>query len=470
MGQIVSGAAKPKRCNLNKLSQLSTPAAGEYILVSSDNSMNEAGQGNFDCYIEGNGTTAASALELQQIDDVKKVSTNEADLDISDEEGNVLVRFADGEFKVKNFDTGKVPNVDDDDTADLNISDEEGNVLVSFFRGHIRTKHFNSSQINNETLPEYWLSYLTEKIQSINTQNISVGRNGVVFTFITDTHWANNAKKSPAIIEYIKRHTDISNCICGGDIIVGHGGRADKLAEMRDFMYAFREVNPTVLIGNHDYNTSDQPSGSWDAERITPEEHYRICNAPKENIIHYTGNPVEDKYDEYYGYNDNISQKVRFIYLDSGAVHRPSWADTNLRMSQTQIDWMTSKITELENGWSVIVFVHIFYQNSSGDVHGIGNQIEAALDAIYDTSNADIIGVICGHVHGTVSHTSVKGYPIIATANDAYLEVNNDEVTREAGTISEQSFDIYFINTSSRTINVMRIGAGDTEKDRVFNY
>lgn len=67
MGQIVSAAAKPKRCNLSKLSQLGTPAAGEYILVSSDNSMNAAGQGNFDCYIVGDGHTAATALPLINI-------------------------------------------------------------------------------------------------------------------------------------------------------------------------------------------------------------------------------------------------------------------------------------------------------------------------------------------------------------------------------------------------------------------
>lgn len=67
MGQIVSSAAKPKRCNLNQLSQVPTPAAGEYILVSSDNSMNAAGQGNFDCYIMGDGRTAATALPVQPI-------------------------------------------------------------------------------------------------------------------------------------------------------------------------------------------------------------------------------------------------------------------------------------------------------------------------------------------------------------------------------------------------------------------
>lgn len=66
MGQIVGGSAKPKRCNLNKLSQLGTPAAGEHILVSSDNSMNAAGQGYFDSYVVGDGHTAATELPLQK--------------------------------------------------------------------------------------------------------------------------------------------------------------------------------------------------------------------------------------------------------------------------------------------------------------------------------------------------------------------------------------------------------------------
>lgn len=67
MGQIIGSAAKPKRCNANQLSQVPTPAAGEHILVSSDNSMNAAGQGNFDCYIVGEGNKAATALELKEI-------------------------------------------------------------------------------------------------------------------------------------------------------------------------------------------------------------------------------------------------------------------------------------------------------------------------------------------------------------------------------------------------------------------
>lgn len=83
MGQIVSSAAKPKRCNANQLSQVPTPAAGEHILVSSDNSMNADGQGNFDCYIVGDGTTAATALELKKINPTDSTPTADSELPIS---------------------------------------------------------------------------------------------------------------------------------------------------------------------------------------------------------------------------------------------------------------------------------------------------------------------------------------------------------------------------------------------------
>lgn len=91
MGQIIGSAAKPKRCNLNQLSQWGTPAAGEHILVSSDNSMNAAGQGNFDCYIIGDDTTAATALPLQYIENVVNNLTDGGEnIALSAEQGKVL--------------------------------------------------------------------------------------------------------------------------------------------------------------------------------------------------------------------------------------------------------------------------------------------------------------------------------------------------------------------------------------------
>ena len=77
MGQITDKYDFLSRVNLKDLSTIPTPAAGEHILVSSDNSMNAAGQGYFDCYIVGDGQKAATELELQYIGNDKDIIDDE---------------------------------------------------------------------------------------------------------------------------------------------------------------------------------------------------------------------------------------------------------------------------------------------------------------------------------------------------------------------------------------------------------
>lgn len=153
MGQIVSAAAKPKRCNKNQLSQLGVLAAGLHVLVSSDNSMNAAGQGNFDCYILGDGTTAASALPLHKIEELYTDDTS-ADLEFVDESGNVILRLEDGEIVTKNFNSANTLNAEENGNfSDLEITDDNENVIVSFANGGVRTKNFNSADFESSSEP-----------------------------------------------------------------------------------------------------------------------------------------------------------------------------------------------------------------------------------------------------------------------------------------------------------------------------
>lgn len=203
MGQIVSSAAKPKRCNLNKLSQLGIPAAGEYILVSSDNSMNAAGQGNFDCYIEGNGRDAATSLPLiktyaNDVDDeptagsdklvksggvyssrqIRIIENANVDFSISDEFGHSIVEFSDGHIKTKDFNSLDAKNklstieagaevndvcTNNEEDADLMIKDEEGNILTIFYDGQVKTKNFDSKNINESNLSSELFSVIKPK-------------------------------------------------------------------------------------------------------------------------------------------------------------------------------------------------------------------------------------------------------------------------------------------------------------------
>lgn len=90
MGQIRGKNAHIDACNLRSLSSFGTPAAGQHILVSTDNSAMQNGQGNFDCYIVGNGTTAAMGLELKRIEPTIGVTTG---LNIYDGNGSVSGQY-----------------------------------------------------------------------------------------------------------------------------------------------------------------------------------------------------------------------------------------------------------------------------------------------------------------------------------------------------------------------------------------
>lgn len=89
MGQIIGSAAKPKRCNANKLQLLGVLPAGEYVLVSSDNSMNAAGQGHFDCYVVGDNIKRANTLTRHHIAELPDYIEFE---DLETEDTSIVIR------------------------------------------------------------------------------------------------------------------------------------------------------------------------------------------------------------------------------------------------------------------------------------------------------------------------------------------------------------------------------------------
>lgn len=91
----------------------------------------------------------------------KAVGSNaeSVDLDVTDEDGNVLLRLADGHIKTKNFDSSVPDDITINPTnaepsVDIDITDPNGNVVLRVESGHIKTKHFNSADfVPDETNP-----------------------------------------------------------------------------------------------------------------------------------------------------------------------------------------------------------------------------------------------------------------------------------------------------------------------------
>lgn len=79
-----------------------------------------------------------------------KNGSPDSDLDIEDEGTNVLVRFAGGHVKTKNFDSSQLPALatKNNENFDFTIEDEAGDAIVLFQNGHIRTKNFNSANLD----------------------------------------------------------------------------------------------------------------------------------------------------------------------------------------------------------------------------------------------------------------------------------------------------------------------------------
>lgn len=94
-----------------------------------------------------------------------KYDTDDADLDITDENGNVIARFNDGHIRTKNFNSSvdaiteaqktKLEGIEEgaevndayseeNSECDFAIADEDNNVLAEFKDGHLRTKNFDS--------------------------------------------------------------------------------------------------------------------------------------------------------------------------------------------------------------------------------------------------------------------------------------------------------------------------------------
>lgn len=97
-----------------------------------------------------------------------------SDLDITDTMGNILVRFANGHIKVKNFDSSDIPHpVDIGNTSssdvDFEIADDQGNVLVRFKNGYIQTANFNAESFyRNTILQNKRFSFIGDSITSFS--------------------------------------------------------------------------------------------------------------------------------------------------------------------------------------------------------------------------------------------------------------------------------------------------------------
>ena len=117
-----------------------------------------------------------------------------------------------------------------------------------------------------------------------------------------------------------------------------------------------------------------------------------------------------------------------------------------------------------EDASSVIITVN---EEIKETVVTTGGYDSVSVDVDFTAAKGNLVGYFAGHVH-VDNNTVTGGVPVITTRCDA-KEENTDALKTErvVGTTTEQSFDVFTVNTKTKTIHATKIGAGG---DRTITY
>ena len=311
---------------------------------------------------------------------------------------------------------------------------------------------------NNDLMPSYYKAYMGERIGTIQNLDAEIGNTGDSFIFITDVH-ETNSFNSPALAKYIMEKSAVGRLMYGGDYINQPTSKALAVETLQKNVAKLRVSERAVFLeGNHETN----PYGTGS---LTPGEVYGIINKRVERYV--------DTDAKNYYYIDNESQKIRYIILDTGE-------DGDI--DATQESWVGTTASALANGWVIIFLSHMAVYTNGKDVrdnvqkYDVVDKVLTAITGI----NAKVACWVCGHTHKDFSYATTN-FPIISVTCDA----NGNQAStytsdnRDSGTINEQAFDVFHVDTDSKTVYATRIGGGQynvittgdlTDNDRQWSY
>ena len=314
-------------------------------------------------------------------------------------------------------------------------------------------KLIENGSVEGEAVPDYYFTnnYLPSKVARINELSQASAGTGETVVFITDEHWAFNAQQSPMLLNYIFKRTHIKKLFSGGDLSNGIQDLTWDSAA-----HTFRDAWDGEIhraVGNHEYLSASN----------TDSDIYYWFSADNSNQI--SDNPVRGYY-----YVDNVQQKIRYVVLNAFSAADGTTVDVGYE--QTQREWVQNTALNVDQGWTIVIITHVFYNAGPVYVDGqITNEdkiMESSLNAnalaeILDAyeGNGKIAFIMQGHSHYDKITSTPGGIPVVLTTCDKTLPNEEHDAPRQnrvQGTISEQAFDVVVIDTQNETATFVRIG------------
>jgi hypothetical protein len=287
------------------------------------------------------------------------------------------------------------------------------------------------------------------------------------------------------------------NC---GDFISGFPfcEKEDVLEEIREFRENFKALEEKCLIveGNHDrwYSPFSQKTGY--SKKLSKAELVQSVY-PSKTIY---SNRVFGEDDTYF-YQDDLTQKTRFIVLNTHDV--PNDVDSagnpidtafeHFVLRQKQLEWFAHKALVLPNEeWAVVLCTHenatvekrkhltqaheaivgvinAFTSGGKFDIK-LPSNVDSALDidisVDYHGQRGNFTFWVAGHEHKD-SIVVENGITSVCILNDSCGAVDRHPYPHFLGMITEHAFDVFIVDRRNRKATAVRIGCGE---NREFNF
>ena len=352
------------------------------------------------------------------------------------------------------------------------------------------------------TVPEYWESYLEEKIGEIHSRHIEAGPYGASFGLITDIHWRTNNKHSAALLDKVLTDCAIPYFFNAGDLFSGQGicKPEENIEEFIEYRKLFHNIESKCLIveGNHDSVYSLFEAPDYYAQNIPLSEFYEYY------FRHQSQYPdrVFGENGTYY-YVDIKFQKIRLVVLNTHDIpsdeiveeSRPKYHKfrrTGTGIMQKQLEWFANVALDVpDKDWTVVLCTHespcevgqdgvpnfkMIYSiidafrrhksfNGSSSYEDIPHY-NAEISVDYTNRGGNFAIWVSGHSHYD-KDAKIDGIITTATVNDGMHNSQNNPYEHIASTTSEQAFDIFTIDKKAHKIYATRIGCG---VNREFEY
>jgi hypothetical protein len=325
------------------------------------------------------------------------------------------------------------------------------------------------SKIGNE-LPSY---FEAEAVTCRDELIADCGEKTFVIAFTTDNHYgASNGMNFPTTVKTIERVNElypIDIVIDGGDLINGDETKANATNRMCSAVSMLCGIkgNAYTILGNHDDNSftaSELPLFS------KAELYAMMCRHEGINLDYIAES-------EQYGYKDFEQYGLRIIFLDAmQGINGHDNADWGY--SDAELAWFASDA--LDTTKQVVIFSHMgFTKEYSAYNYQVKNGAEMRQAVETFISNGGVVvALFHGHTHWDFigQYSQTNGFKEVSTGcgrvqsgypSGTYMPEGATAQTREMNTLSQELWDIIVIKPESRTVDMIRYGAGN---DRSFTY